>query len=83
MLELLDIRITFLLCTTHSNEEGKHPIVLRLTYRSERRDIFTGLYCEKEQWDKKNARLVRSDKKAGSANTNLDRIGKALEVFEH
>lgn len=82
MLELLNIRITFLIRKTHLNEEGKMPIILRISYRSERRDAFTGLYCETEQWDTKRARLLPS-RSNSAVNTNLDLIQrKAYETFD-
>jgi site-specific recombinase XerD len=83
MLELLNIRITFLCRTNHTNAEGKNPIVLRIIFRSERRDIFTGLHCDAKEWDAKAARLKRLNKQAGAFNANLDLIQrKAYEVFE-
>lgn len=45
MLELPNIRFTFSLPTGHQNEDGKSAIILRVIFRGERRDIFTGLYC--------------------------------------
>lgn len=45
MLELLNIRITFLCRTTRQNKRVDNPIVLRIIYRNERRDVFTGLMC--------------------------------------
>lgn len=82
-MELLHVRFSFLCRISRSNEEGKHPIVLRTLYRSERRDIFTGLYCEKKEWNKKTLRLHRLNKTCGAINNNLDLIQrKAYEVFE-
>jgi hypothetical protein len=44
--EAIDLRISFMLRRTTLNEEGKSPIVLRVSYRDEIRDTFTGLYVE-------------------------------------
>jgi hypothetical protein len=37
MLELLNIRFTFSLRTSHQNHDGKSPIILRVSFRGERR----------------------------------------------
>lgn len=42
-MESLDIRFTYLLRSTHQNAKGELSVVLRVNYRCERRDIFTGL----------------------------------------
>jgi hypothetical protein len=84
MLELLNIRINFLCTKTYENDEGKYPIVMRIIFRDERRDIFTGIYCEKKEWDSKHNRLFRLNKYSNSVNSNLDLIQrKAFEVFEN
>ena len=83
MLELLNIRFSFLCRTTHCNSHGKHPLVFRVIYRGERRDIFTGLYCEKKEWNAKTHRLDRLNKSYTAINENLDLIErKGYEVFE-
>jgi site-specific recombinase XerD len=82
MLELLNVRITFFNRKSHANEEGKFPIILRVGYRGERRDAFTGLYCNKEQWDSKGARLVAT-KENKAINDNLELIKrKAYDAFD-
>ena len=43
MQQLLNIRFSFLCRTTRSNADGKNLIVFRISFRSERRDIFTDL----------------------------------------
>lgn len=84
MLELLNIRISFLCRRTYKNDDDKYPIVMRIVYRCERRDIFTGLYCGKKEWDKKHNRLYRLDKYSNAVNENLDLIQrKTFETFEH
>ena len=83
MLALLDIRFSFLCRTTYKNKDGKHAIVFRVIYRDERRDIFTGLFCSKEEWNSKLQRLNRLNKTLGAVNDNLDLIErKAIDVFE-
>ena len=83
MLELLNVRFSFLCRTTRTNGEGKHPLVLRIITGGDRRDIFTGLYCHKEHWNNKAGRLQRLNKECAAINENLDLIQrKAFEVFE-
>jgi len=83
MLELLNIRFSYLCRTTYQNEDGQCPIVLRIIFRSERRDIFTGLYCFKENWDKKNSKVGKAAGTSGSLNQNLDLIlRKATYSFD-
>lgn len=83
MLELLNIRISFLCRTTVTNSKGGNPIVLRIIYRNERRDIFTGLHCDRKEWDSKSGRLFRTTRQAAAVNSNLDLIQrKAYEAFE-
>jgi hypothetical protein len=57
MLALMNIRFSFLCRATRLNDEGKAPIILRVIYRSERRDIYTGLYCEPHEWNAEAGKL--------------------------
>jgi site-specific recombinase XerD len=82
-MELLNIRFSYLCRATHQNEEGKSPIVLRIIYRGERRDIFTGLYCFKKDWDAQNSIIDRGSKNAASLNQNMVLIlRKANHAFD-
>lgn len=83
MLELLNIRFNYLCRTTYKNEDGQCPIVLRIIFRGERRDIFTGLYCFKDNWDKENSKVGKREKKAATINQNLDlTVRKATNAFD-
>lgn len=83
MLELLNARYSFLCRTTRTNAEGKSPLMLRVTYHRDRRDLFTGLYCEMKEWNPKSSRLHRLTKYSSVVNDNLDHIQrKAFDVFE-
>ncbi len=83
MLELLDIRFSFYCRTTYTNAEGKHPIIFRITFRGERRDIFTGLHCLQSDWNSNLCRVNRLTKALAGLNDNLDLIErKAHEIFE-
>jgi hypothetical protein len=77
MLELLNIRFTYSLRNSHQNSEHKSAIVLRISFRGERRDIFTGLYCFKKNWNAFSGTVVRSDKQATTLNQNLSMIIKS------
>jgi site-specific recombinase XerD len=82
MLELLNIRIGFINRKSHANEEGKFPIILRVTYRDQRRDSFTGLYCDRDDWDVRNGRVYFTKSTIG-INRNLEVIHrKALDAFD-
>ena len=74
MLELLNIRFSFSLRTSHLNIDGKSAIVLRVSFRGERRDIFTGLYCSKKDWKPESGQVARSCKNAITLNQNLEMI---------
>jgi hypothetical protein len=77
------IRITFLYRKTFKNKEGNHPIVLRLIYRSKRKDIFTGLFCNQDQWDRSKKNLLGEIGPPNSLNAKLDFIRRSIfEVLE-
>jgi site-specific recombinase XerD len=83
MQELLNIRFTYLCRTSYTNENDRCPIVLRIIFRRERRDIFTGLYCLTAYWDNQNKKISKRDKSATAINKNLELIvRKANNVFD-
>lgn len=83
MQQLLNIRFSYLCRTTYTNEAGQCPIVMRIIYRSQRRDIFTGLFCFKENWDRKNLKVGKAEDRANAINQNLDlSIRKATHAFD-
>src|SRR5947207_12083311 len=83
MPELLDIRFTFILRATYKDGDGKNPIILRISFRGQRSDLFTGLYCFKENWDKSTNRVLKTDTEAKAKNKNLELIlRKATDVFD-
>jgi len=53
----LDIRISFYCRSSAKNKSGNSLIVLSINYRSERKDIFTGLSCSSDQWDTTSQRV--------------------------
>ena len=74
MAELLNISFTFTCRTSHTNKEGKSPIALRISFRGERREIFTGLYCFPKNWNADSKNVFRTDKVAINLNKNLEII---------
>src|SRR6476620_5673214 len=83
MFEALEIRFSFLLRATRQNLTGKSPIVFRISFRGERRDIFTGLYCSAEEWDSNSGYLLKMAKEASMINKNIEAIKrKANYVFD-
>ena len=77
----LDVRFSFLCRATYQNDEGKNPIILRIIFHGNRRDIFTGLYCSKLNWDSKQNKVLGKDAKG--LNQNLDVIlRKANNIFD-
>jgi integrase len=82
-MELLNIRFLFMCRSTHTNGDGYSPIVLRVIYRGERKDIFTGLYCDKRDWDPTTQKVFFAGKDITGINKNLDLIiRKAHDCFE-
>ena len=78
----LDIQISFFCRSTHTYGNGVNPIVMRVTYRGERRDIFTGLKCPPEYW-MPDMYLVSPKFKSGpTINRNLiDMQTNGLQAF--
>ena len=82
-MQLLNIRFGFICRTTHTNETGQNPIILRVIFRKERRDLFTGIYCTKEDWDSSNGIVLKTNKAYKAINDNLKHIHqKAAHAFD-
>lgn len=83
MLELLDVRFSFFCRSTHSDKDGNHPIILRISFRGGRRDLFTGIYCSKIDWDSNTTTVLKTDKEAAAKNRNLEiMLPKTNNVFD-
>jgi len=83
MTHLLDAHFSFFCRKTHKNKDGKNPIVLGVSLRGGRQDIFTGLCCQKEHWDSFNKLVSRNDKEAVKKNRNLELIlRRAHQTFD-
>lgn len=82
MQQLMHIHFSFLFRSKRSNSKGESPIVLRIIYREERRDLYTGLYCVKEDWDAAPGTIRNPSKQASTINRNLELINhQALNRF--
>lgn len=73
MLELLNVHFSFYADPLEAIAKD-YPIVLRIIYRNERKDIYTGLYCDKKSWDYASGRVKSSCKQAATINKNLELI---------
>lgn len=83
MVELLHIHFSFFCRKGRTNNKGQSPIVLRVIYRHERRDLFTGLYCDCDHWDTKAGNVNTLSKQSGTINKNLELINyQAMQVFD-
>lgn len=83
MLELIQIHYSFLCRQSRVNKAGHTPIVLRIIYRQERRDVYTGLYCPYQYWDHESGKVNRKYDKAALINRNLEMINyKAIQIFD-
>jgi len=73
-LQTLDLRISFMLRRTCFNDEGKNPIVLRIRYRHEQRDTYTGFYVFNDYWIKRVGRVTMDEPLAQQLNSKLEQI---------
>jgi len=56
---------------------------LRIIYRRERRDVYTGLYTRNEDWDANAGMMLAKNRKSSPFNKNLELIRyKAIQVFD-
>ncbi|MDE3234500.1 MAG: site-specific integrase [Bacteroidota bacterium] len=79
----LDITFSFFCRSSHKYSNGENPIVFRIVYRGERRDIFTGLTCPTEYWSAEFGMVVPKHKAAVTINKNLKAIeAKAQQKFD-
>jgi len=82
MQQLMHIHFSFLCRSKRSNKKGESPIVLRIIY-SERRDLHTGLYCVKDDWDIEAGSVKSHCKQPSTINRNLELINhQALNRYD-
>lgn len=77
----LDIRISFFVRKSFTKPNGRNPIVLRIGYRGQRRDVFTGLDTDPAIWNSQDSRIVGTTKEILRKNNELERI--QYKVREH
>ena len=68
--QLLDIHLHLFCRASQTYKDGLNPIVLRITYRGQRREILTGLTCSKKDWQPSLTQV--NDSSRGSTKTNKD-----------
>ena len=73
------ISIRFNLRSTYQSKNGENPIVVKLRYLGERKEINTGLTALEKQWDSKEGCVSSLNKKAMSINKELVRISNDIE----
>jgi len=78
----LDIYLRFFCRSTHQYKNGENPIILRIIYRGQRRDIFTGISCPLKYWSSEMGLVSSQFKSAANINRNLmDIQAKAQQSF--
>lgn len=65
------LRCTYFLRTSRPNKEGNFPIVFRISYKGDRRDIFTGFYSRPDQWDSNQQRVLGKGRHPEMINEKL------------
>lgn len=80
---LSELQTAFLLRTSYRFPNGEHPIVLRLKYRGEKRDVNTGLAVLPEYWIAGSGCVVQKARHAAVINQQLQEIALSCRsVFE-
>jgi site-specific recombinase XerD len=69
-----EIYFSFLLKASKTYHNGESPIVFRVIYRSERKDVFTGLACPPDMWMKQERMVSLKHPPASSINQQLHKI---------
>jgi site-specific recombinase XerD len=77
----LDLRISFMLRRTYTDKDGKHPIILRISYRAEQRDTFTGFFIEDKYWLPRVGRVTAEEPNSSILNKKLQKLTQ--EASDH
>ncbi len=65
------------------NKAGHAPLVLRVTYPNERRDLYTGIYCDPLQWNADAGKVQMTYSDAEAINRNIELISyKAMQALD-
>jgi site-specific recombinase XerD len=83
MQKIMQVHFNFLCRQDRANKKGESPVILRIIYRRERRDLYTGLYCSPLAWDADQGMMYAKSKKCILFNQNLDLIRyKTIQLFD-
>jgi len=74
MFSNFEIRFSFFCRKSARNVEGNSPIVLRVRFVDDCKDIFTGIYCPFQNWDNNTQRIAGKDKIIAKQNDALNSI---------
>jgi site-specific recombinase XerD len=83
MVSLLNVHFSFLCRAGRSNKNGESPIVFRVIYRDQRRDLYSGLYCNVRDWNALFERVGPKNHQSETINQNLEKIKfNAIQLFD-
>jgi site-specific recombinase XerD len=83
MTSLLSVRFNFLCRNSRITEHGESPIILRVLFSNDRRDLYTGLYCKHSDWDNNFKKVSKKNPESKNLNDTLDLIlRKAQHSFD-
>ncbi len=75
------IKVLFWLHRSKTNNQGKVPLMLRLTFQNQRQDKATGFYIDPQQWNTKRQRIKGSKDGNTEINSWIDtKIAKVADV---
>ena len=74
-----EISISYLLRNAYRLKNGECPIVVKIQYQGERKEINTGLSAKAIDWDAKEGCVSANNKKAMSINKDLARIQNDID----
>jgi site-specific recombinase XerD len=69
-----EIYFNFQIRTSRTNLNGECPIVFRIIYRGQRKDVFTGLFCPAELWLKEECTVSRRYPASSTINHQMHKI---------
>lgn len=75
----LDLQINYHIRTGYTNRKGEHPIVMRLQYRQEKKDINTGLSVKEKDWISGSGCVATSSKMHQVINKHIQDISYAVK----
>lgn len=70
----MHVHFSFLCRTWKVNKKAQSPVVLRIVYRDESRIFYTGLYCNRKEWNNDIGKVDFQSKQAATINRNLELI---------